>query len=90
MKVFRVATVTETRGCAEGLLGEFRSMMAAAWLATYQRPNHEVAPFPRKEELTQLALTTPPGARECLECLEPRSPYVPRVLLKLPHRLDAL
>lgn len=35
MKVFRVATITETRGRAEGLLSEFRSMMAPAWLTAY-------------------------------------------------------
>jgi hypothetical protein len=35
MKVFRVATITETRGRAEGLSAEFRSMMPAAWLAAY-------------------------------------------------------
>jgi protein involved in plasmid replication-relaxation len=35
MKIFRVATVTETRGRAEGLSSEFRTMMPAAWLAAY-------------------------------------------------------
>jgi hypothetical protein len=35
MKVFRVATITETRGRADGLASEFRGMMQAAWLAAY-------------------------------------------------------
>jgi hypothetical protein len=35
MKIFRVATITETRGRAEGLAAEFRAMMPAAWLAAY-------------------------------------------------------
>ena len=35
MKVFRVATITETSGRAEGLAGEFRSMMPATWLPAY-------------------------------------------------------
>jgi hypothetical protein len=35
MKVFRVATVTETRGRAKGLADEFRTMMPAAWLGAY-------------------------------------------------------
>jgi hypothetical protein len=35
MKVFRVATITETRGRAKGLADEFRTMMPAAWLAAY-------------------------------------------------------
>jgi hypothetical protein len=35
MKVFRVATITETRGRAKGLSAEFRSMMPTAWLAAY-------------------------------------------------------
>jgi hypothetical protein len=35
MKVFRVATITETRGRAQSLAAEFRSMMPAAWLAAY-------------------------------------------------------
>ena len=35
MKAFRVATVTETRGRAEDLAAEFRSMMPAHWAAAY-------------------------------------------------------
>lgn len=35
MKVFRVLTVAETRGRADGLAAEFRAMMPAAWLAAY-------------------------------------------------------
>jgi hypothetical protein len=35
MKVFRVATITETRGRADGLTGEFREIMQPAWLAAY-------------------------------------------------------
>jgi hypothetical protein len=35
MKVFRVATITETRGRADGLAAEFQAMMPAAWLAAY-------------------------------------------------------
>lgn len=35
MKVFRVATVTESRGRAQSLADEFRSMMAPAWLEAY-------------------------------------------------------
>jgi hypothetical protein len=35
MKVFRVATVTESRGRADGLAVEFRRMMQPAWLAAY-------------------------------------------------------
>jgi hypothetical protein len=35
MKVFRVATITQTRGRADGLAGEFRGMMQPAWLAAY-------------------------------------------------------
>ena len=35
MKVFRVATITETRGRAEGLAAEFRRFMEPAWLAAY-------------------------------------------------------
>jgi len=35
MKVFRVATITETRGRAEGLRSEFGSMMPAAWMPAY-------------------------------------------------------
>jgi hypothetical protein len=35
MKRFRVATITETRGRAQGLLNEFRSMMRPEWLAAY-------------------------------------------------------
>jgi hypothetical protein len=35
MKVFRVATVTQTSGRAQGLADEFRGMMPAAWLAAY-------------------------------------------------------
>jgi hypothetical protein len=35
MKVFRVPTITETRGRADGLAAEFRGMMPAAWLAAY-------------------------------------------------------
>jgi hypothetical protein len=35
MKVFRVATITETRGRAQGLETEFRTMMPPAWLAAY-------------------------------------------------------
>jgi len=35
MKLFRVATITETRGRAEGLVGEFRAMMRPEWLAAY-------------------------------------------------------
>ena len=33
MKRFRVATITETRGRAQGLVNEFRSMMRPEWLA---------------------------------------------------------
>lgn len=44
MKVFRVATITETRGRADGLAAEFRTMMPPAWLAAYP-----VIPF---EDLT--------------------------------------
>jgi hypothetical protein len=35
MKVFRVATITGTRGRAEGLAAEFKRMMQPAWLAAY-------------------------------------------------------
>lgn len=35
MEVFRVATITETRGRAEGLRKEFETMMPAGWLAAY-------------------------------------------------------
>jgi hypothetical protein len=35
MKVFRVATITETRGRAEELANTFRSMMQANWLPAY-------------------------------------------------------
>ena len=35
MKLFRVATITETRGRARGLAEEFRAMMPLAWLAAY-------------------------------------------------------
>ena len=35
MKTFRVATITETRGRAESLADEFRSIMQPAWLAAY-------------------------------------------------------
>jgi len=35
MKVFRVATITETRGRADGLAAEFREMMQPAWRAAY-------------------------------------------------------
>ena len=35
MKMFRVATITETRGRADGLASEFRGMMQPAWLAAY-------------------------------------------------------
>ena len=35
MKVFRVATVTETRGRAQSLAAEFRALMPPAWLAAY-------------------------------------------------------
>jgi protein involved in plasmid replication-relaxation len=35
MKVFRVATITETRGRANGLASEFRAMMSPAWLSAY-------------------------------------------------------
>jgi len=35
MKVFRVATVTETRGRAEALTVEFRAMKPAAWVTAY-------------------------------------------------------
>ena len=35
MKVFRVATITETRGRAKGLTDEFRNMMPQAWLTAY-------------------------------------------------------
>jgi len=35
MKVFRVATITETRGRAKGLTDEFRAMMPATWLTAY-------------------------------------------------------
>ena len=44
MKVFRVATITETRGRAEGLCAEFGAMMPATWL-----PAYPVIPF---EDLT--------------------------------------
>ena len=35
MKSFRVVTVTESRGRADSLAAEFRSMMPAAWVAAY-------------------------------------------------------
>jgi len=35
MKLFRVATITETRGRADGLGAEFRGMMPVAWLVAY-------------------------------------------------------
>lgn len=35
MKVFRVATITETRGRAQSLASEFRAMMPVGWLAAY-------------------------------------------------------
>ena len=35
MELFRVATITETRGRAEGLRKEFEMMMPAAWLVAY-------------------------------------------------------
>jgi hypothetical protein len=35
MKVFRVATITETRGRAQGLADEFKTMMPPAWVAAY-------------------------------------------------------
>jgi hypothetical protein len=35
MKRFRVATITETRGRAQGLVDEFRGMMRPEWLAAY-------------------------------------------------------
>jgi hypothetical protein len=35
MKAFRVATVTETRGRADGLAAEFRAMMQPSWLLAY-------------------------------------------------------
>ena len=35
MKIFRVSTITETRGRAAGLAAEFRTMMPAAWLPAY-------------------------------------------------------
>lgn len=35
MKLFRVATITETRGRAQGLTEEFRAMMPPAWFAAY-------------------------------------------------------
>jgi hypothetical protein len=35
MKVFRVATITETRGRARSLAAEYRAMMPAGWLAAY-------------------------------------------------------
>jgi hypothetical protein len=35
MKVFRVATITETRGRAQALAVELRTLMPAAWLAAY-------------------------------------------------------
>ena len=35
MKVFRVATITETRGRADSLAAEYKTMMPAAWLAAY-------------------------------------------------------
>jgi hypothetical protein len=35
MELFRVATITETRGRAEGLSDEFRSIIPTGWLAAY-------------------------------------------------------
>jgi len=35
MKVFRVLTLTETRGRAQSLAAEYRAMMPAGWLAAY-------------------------------------------------------
>jgi hypothetical protein len=35
MKLFRVATITETRGRAHGLAEEFRAMMPQGWIAAY-------------------------------------------------------
>jgi len=35
IKIFRVATVTETLGRAQGLAEEFKAMMPTAWLAAY-------------------------------------------------------
>ena len=35
VKMFRVVTVTETRGRAKGLEAEYRSMMPPAWLSAY-------------------------------------------------------